>query len=392
MFTSRQVKHSRLLLRHARKYLRYKDDQLSSADRDQITAGMKDLREALWQRDRERIHSTADALDKTLHRLTPVTWESHWRENCEVILVAIVVAVGIRSYFLQPFKIPTGSMQPTLNGIVGYPSTAPQPNTLRRIGEFFVRGRNYINVVSRQDNQVLEVQPRKFLFFFTWSRIICDRPVVASAPNIFVEIFRRIIEFASLGCYYIGNEINVYCPPDTLSHDFNVFPGRIFHRDDIIARGAIDTGDQVFVDKFSYNFVKPHRGDVFVFRTNHIPGIREDPEAGSPFYIKRLAGLPGDTLRIDPPFLYVNGKKAEGYGFARVMSMKAPYRGYALGHEYLSQPDRTFTVPQHGYFALGDNSYNSYDSRYWGVVPEANLVGRGLLVYWPFHPHWGLIR
>jgi signal peptidase I len=342
MFTSRQVKHSRLLLRHARKYLRYKDDQLSSADRDQITAGMKDLREALWQRNREKIHSTADALDKTLHRLTPVTWESHWRENCEVILVAIVVAVGIRSYFLQPFKIPTGSMQPTLNGIIGYPSTAPAPNILRQIGEFIVMGRNYINVVSREDDQLLEIQPRKMFFFF--------------------------------------------------SHDFNVFPGRIYHRGDIIARGAIDTGDQVFVDKFSYNFWKPHRGDVFVFRTNHIPGIREDPEVGSPFYIKRLAGLPGDMLRIDPPFLYVNGTKAEGYGFARVMSAKPPYRGYASGHEYLSQPDRTFTVPQHGYFALGDNSYNSYDSRYWGVVPEANLVGRGLLVYWPFHPHWGLIR
>jgi len=102
--------------------------------------------------------------------------------------------------------------------------------------------------------------------------------------------------------------------------------------------------------------------------------------------------LPGDTLRIDPPFLYVNGKKAEGYGFARVMSVKPPYRGYAPGHEYLSQPDRTFTVPQHGYFALGDNSYNSYDSRYWGPVPEENLVGHGLLVYWPFAPHWGLIR
>ena len=52
-----------------------------------------------------------------------MTWETHWRENCEVILVAIIVAVGIRSYFLQPFKIPTGSMQPTLNGIIGYPSS-----------------------------------------------------------------------------------------------------------------------------------------------------------------------------------------------------------------------------------------------------------------------------
>ena len=359
MFTSRQVKHSRLLLRHARKYLRYKDDQLSSADRDQITAGMTDLREALRQRDRDRIHSTADALDKTLHKLTPVTWESHWRENCEVILVAIVVAVGIRSYFLQPFKIPTGSMQPTLNGIIGYPSTAPTPNIPRQIGEFIVMGRNYINVVAREDDQLLEIQPRKMFFFFTFSQLICQR-----------------------------QKYLVYAAPETLSHDFNVFPGRIFHRGDIIARGAIDTGDQVFVDKFSYNFVKPHRGDVFVFRTSHIPGIPDQ----SQFYIKRLAGVPGDRLRIDSPFLYVNGQKAEGYGFARVMSMRPPYRGYAPGHEYLSKPDRTFTVPKDGYFALGDNSYNSYDSRYWGPVPEANLVGRGLLVYWPFKPHWGIIR
>src|SRR5213594_1653793 len=174
MFTSRQVKHSRLLLRHARKYLRYKDDQLGSEDRDQITVGMKDLREALWQRDRERIHSTADALDKTLHRLTPVTWESHWRENIEVILVAVVVAIGIRSYFLQPFKIPTGSMQPTLNGIIGHPlpPTQPTPNILRQIGEFVVLGRNYINVVSAEDDQVTQVLLKKFAFFFTFSRVV----------------------------------------------------------------------------------------------------------------------------------------------------------------------------------------------------------------------------
>jgi len=363
MFTSRHVKHSRLLLRHARKYLRYKDDRLSGSDREQIIAEMKTLREALRDRDRDRIHSTADTLDKTLHRLTPVTWESHWRENCEVILVAIVVAVGIRSYFLQPFKIPTGSMQPTLNGIIGRPSSDPPPNILRQIGDFIVLGRNYINVVSREDDQIFEIVPKKILFFFTFSRLIGQR-----------------------------QNFLVYASPDTLSHDFNVFPGRVYHRGEVIARGAIDTGDQVFVDKFSYNFVKPHRGDVFVFRTNHIPGIREDPEAGSPFYIKRLAGLPGDSLRIDPPFLYVNGNKAEGYGFERVMSAKPPYRGYALGHDYLSKPDRSFTVPQYGYFALGDNSYNSYDSRYWGVVPDVNLVGRGLLVYWPFYPHWGLIR
>src|SRR5437870_13060293 len=140
MFTSRHVKHSRLLLRHARKYLRYKDDLLSGSDREEIVAGMKSLRDALRQKDRERIHSAADTLDKTLHRVTPVTWESHWRENYEVILVAIVVAVGIRSYFLQPFKIRISSMQPTLNGILGHPISEPAPNFLRHLGEFIVLG------------------------------------------------------------------------------------------------------------------------------------------------------------------------------------------------------------------------------------------------------------
>src|SRR5437588_3242466 len=192
MFTSRHVKHSRLLLRHARKYLRYKADRLSESDRDEIVSGMQRLRDALRERDRETVHSAADTLDKTLHRLTPVTWESHWRENCEVILVAIVVAVGIRSYFLQPFKIPTGSMQPTLNGIIGHPSIEPSPNLLRQIADFIILGRNYINVVSREDDQIFQIEQKKFLFFFTFSRLLCER-----------------------------QSFLVYAPPETLSHDFN---------------------------------------------------------------------------------------------------------------------------------------------------------------------------
>jgi signal peptidase I len=365
MFTPRYIKHSKLLLRHAHKYLRYKVDLLGASTREEIEAGMRRLQAALRQHDHKQIESRAEELDAYLHKLAPITWESHWRENVEVILVAIVVAVGIRSYFLQPFKIPTGSMQPTLNGIIGYPSEKHAPNMLRQIGEFIVLGRNYINVVSQQDDEVLQIQQKKFLFFFTFSRVICQH--------------QRFL---------------VYCPPDQLRIDFKVAVGNRYKRGDKIARGAVDTGDQVFVDKFTYNFVKPHRGDVFVFRTNHISLIeaRADPETGAPYYIKRLAGLPGDTLRIDPPLLYVNGKPAEGFGFTRVMAAKFPYRGYGLGQTYLSTTGQSFVVPPHGYFALGDNSYNSWDSRYWGPVPEENLVGRGLLVYWPFHPHWGLIR
>src|SRR6059036_1778242 len=201
MFTSRHIKHSRLLLRHARKYLRYKHDLLSDADRQQIVAEMQALRTALRGRDRQRIHSAAETLDKTLHRLTPVTWESHWRENCEVILVAIVIAVGIRSYFLQPFKIPTGSMQPTLNGIIGHPSAEPPPNLLRQAAEFIALGRNYINVVSRADDQVFEIEQKKLLIFFTFSRLVCEH-----------------------------QNFLVYAPPETLTRDFNVFPGRTYRR------------------------------------------------------------------------------------------------------------------------------------------------------------------
>src|SRR5438094_8686639 len=363
MFRSRSIKHARLLIRHAEKLIRYRCDVLSEAALADIRHQIEALERAIKQRELPGVRENSERLGALVAAHSPSHREAGWRENCEVILVAIVVAVGVRSYLIQPFKIPTGSMQPTLNGIIGHPRTEPAPNILRQIAEFFIFGRNYINVVASEDESVREIVEQKYLFFFTWSRIITDR----------------------------GTH-RVYAPEAILAHDFQVAPGARYQRGQIIARGAIDTGDQVFVDKFTYNFMKPHRGDVFVFRTNHIPGIREDPEAGAPFYIKRLGGLPGDTLRIDPPFLYANGKKAEGYGFERVMSARPLYRGYAFGHDYLSKPDHSYTVPRNGYFALGDNSYNSYDSRYWGPVPDVNVVGRGLFVYWPFYPHWGLIR
>jgi signal peptidase I len=129
--------------------------------------------------------------------------------------------------------------------------------------------------------------------------------------------------------------------------------------------------------------------------------IPEDPQTGAPYFIKRLGGLPGDTIRIDPPLLFINDEQPKEFGFQRVMQAKPPYRGYTVGRQYLSKATQTFTVPPHSYFALGDNSYFSFDSRYWGPVPEENLVGRGLWVYWPFtiwpwspkhERHWGLIR
>lgn len=374
MFQPRYIQHSHLLIRHAEKLIRYRRDRLSNEVVAELRAQIGRVRAAMKARDQRITHEESERLDALLTAHTPPHRHAVWRENVEVILVAIVVAIGIRSYFLQPFKIPTGSMQPTLNGIIGHPMTAPAPNFLKQIVEFVVLGRNYIDVVSGEENTVQNVTSRKFLFFFTLSRIECDR-----------------------------QSFSVYAPPEILRQDFQVYPGNTYHRGQVIARGAVDTGDQVFVDKFSYNFVLPDRGNVFVFRTNHILGIREDPAAGAPFYIKRLTGTPGDELRIDSPKLYINGELAKSFGIKRVMAAQPPYRGYAQGPERMQlsngdfgpglfTPQATFVVPSGDYFAMGDNSYNSYDSRYWGPVPEENLVGRGLFVYWPFNRHWGFIR
>src|SRR5947208_10856372 len=227
MFRSRSIKHARLLIRHAEKLIRYRCDVLSDAALADLRRQIETLERSIKERDRPVVRENSERLDALVAEHSPSHREAGWRENCEVILVAIVVAVGVRSYFIQPFKIPTGSMQPTLNGIIGHPRAEPARNVLRQIGEFIVLGRNYIDVVSRQDDQVLQIEQKKLLFFFTFSRLICQH-----------------------------QSYLVYAPPETLAHDFNVFTGRICTRGEIIARGAVDTGDQVFVDKFSYNFVK----------------------------------------------------------------------------------------------------------------------------------------
>jgi signal peptidase I len=295
------------------------------------------------------------------------TTEAGWRENCEVFLVAIVIALGVRTYFLQPFTIPTGSMQPTLNGIIGYPTTEPPPNIAVRLFQTAAFGRTWVDVVSKTDDIILDIQEVKRFGVFTRTEIRCER-----------------------------NSYVVNCPKRTLIESFRP-PVHPLKAGEVIARGYYDTGDHVFVDKFSYNFRTPQRGDVFVFNTLNIPttdNVLNRMEGPSQFYIKRLAGLPGDELRIASPHLYINGKLAEEEPFKRVMSSKDGYRGYAQGPSdgVLWKPTETFKVPEKSYFALGDNSYSSQDSRYWRTVPQQNIMGKGVLVYWPFTRHWGLIN
>ncbi len=113
MFTKKYVKQGHLLIRHAEKLLRYRRDVLSESTIDDFKLQIEALRQSLKDRDEARAKKESDRLHELYTHHLPTPKDVAWRENVEVILVAVVVAVGVRSYFLQPFKIPTGSMQPT---------------------------------------------------------------------------------------------------------------------------------------------------------------------------------------------------------------------------------------------------------------------------------------
>jgi signal peptidase I len=160
--------------------------------------------------------------------------------------------------------------------------------------------------------------------------------------------------------------------------------------------GYRSRGDHIFVDKLSYHFRKPHRGEVIVFDTSNIPELGS---SRGKFYIKRLIGLGGDRIRIEPPYVLVNDKVLDGrQAFKRIYSLENNYHGYIFAmpnyeypHPPLHNASDVFQVPTRNLFVMGDNSRSSLDCRYWGSFPRKDLIGRAVLVYWPFTSRFGRI-
>ena len=119
--------------------------------------------------------------------------------------------------------------------------------------------------------------------------------------------------------------------------------------------------DRVLINKLAYDFAEPKRGDIVLF---------ESPEGGEDPLIKRVVGLPGDTIEVRAGTLYLNGKpQREPYVNNHFRNMQSPYG--------------PTEVPEGHYFMMGDNRGNSADSRFFGPVPEENLIGEALFRFWP---------
>src|ERR1700719_2889182 len=156
MLTPKYIAEGRALAKAARKVINYRKDVARPEDIEQVRQNLAGLNAALKKRSSEEVQKAEKDLLPSLGKLQPLRDLRGIRENIELIVVAIVLALGIRAYYLQPFKIPTGSMQPTLNGVIGHRTEAPPPNILVRAFQFVTLGRTYEDVVCEEEKDSID--------------------------------------------------------------------------------------------------------------------------------------------------------------------------------------------------------------------------------------------
>lgn len=342
--------------RHAR---HMREDVAEPADLEKLDQALKTLDEAWAAR------AEADALDAAMEGVVeqarvvlPRRSHPRMREFVEIGVVAIAVAMGFRTYFIQPFKIPTQSMETTLYGIKVDPDTEPGflDKPPMRYAKFLLTGQRHMTVKASASGQ---------------AKFFRDR----------ISRKQYIVVGGRRHRFYEGMKVHAR-------------PGDYVAKGQLLATGTVKAGDHIFVDKMRYNFTKPKRGQIVVFRTE---AIRHPEIQKTDHYIKRLVGLPGETISVHPPDLVVNGRVIrDPYPFHRMQ--KAPYQGYALApfrrppQPFLSRPEDELTLGEDQYLMFGDNTNVSLDGRYFGGVPERSLIGPAFAVYWPFGPRWGRVR
>ncbi len=421
---SKTLRDACALRKHVLRLLNAQRDLMTPGAIQLVSGALVELQLAIAEgAKKQKVQTQMDALEKVAGKWLRPYPHAAWRENVEVLLVALAVAMGIRTFFLQPFKIPTGSMQPTLYGVTSKPDFSPStidfsagqagieaqakeqiklrdamqiPTGWQRVKEWF-KGNSYLHVVAKNDGTLQLGKPVRFLIF-------------------------NIEQTFIIG----GHAQTVWFPPDCgeqpLERRAGLDPEHVYHAGENVIKMRVSAGDHLFVDRLTYNFRKPERGEIVVFETKGIP---EDSRAmfnipADEFYIKRLVGLGGEMISLKqdyevtgaPQFdggtvpvghLVVNGKPLSAstprfenlYAFsdAPAGTKTLQYHdGHYYGHAMIRNlsPGQEFQIRPDHLFVMGDNTMNSLDSRFWGDFPAPSIIGKSFFIYWPLTKRFGV--
>ena len=410
-------------------------------------------------------------IEENIHQLAKkysINYSKNYQQAIRSFIITIVVILILRNFFLMPFVIPTGSMQPTLHGI-----------------NYYHAGEKYDEITLSPAEKPVKVQRMLEALFF--GRSYVDSPLINFNSKITnantVDIVTNL-----LGIPFLQNFITVY--EDDKKHFFPGTPdtlrSAIYNHDsqkNQHIKGHVEVGDFLLVNRWSYYFCSPKRGDIIVFSTSSLK--YHGKKLQGVFYVKRLIGIGGDTIRIDQknqtwikPYstkkfiklqtinsslkklfshrggygghtreavtrqkitttniqlkdgfyqsynfegqIFIkNGEKIRNINkngrwsnyqlkendnelylvgkndkliFRKQTKDKYSLFSYEQNNGYKMTVNNNYNeyyIPKGYYFTLGDNTKNSLDSRFWGVVPQKELIGKPLVIFWPFSRRWG---
>lgn len=424
-----KIKSIQTLFIFSNRIFRYRKDVLGEAELVKLNKSRERLRAIIKSKKRGHVtpeieHEVND-IDKFLLKIGGKIYpKTFWIDNIEVGLVALIIVIGIRSFFFQPFIIPTNSMYPTYSGMKShvYSLNNLESSKVHKLLNYMILGSRNYHIVSPEIGRVS-------IPFFSQSQFSKDSKLRSQGFVAFKLVEGRKwfgllpTTLREYTLYVGGNPINLQVPMDfsldevilktyfkeyssikdllsnyysqkriDLSEDVRhlIKTSTSVKKGDAIISFDINSGDALFVDRISYHFVKPKIGDPFVFKTGNIKIDENSSQTlGDKYYIKRLSGEGGELLEIKYGGLFANNnQRNEVDAFVKNSEKTGEYKGYqSIGN---LDEGMSVEIPEGHYYALGDNSYNSFDSRYWGNVPKESLIGKALFIYYPFTNRWGI--
>ncbi len=375
LFKTRKARKELKELLHHAKHVRHMHEDIADPKLlEELLSVEKATRVARQGRDVELMQGAGEALEKVCLKVAPPRKHPKYREWTEVLFVALGAAMAIRAYFFQPFKIPTGSMQPTLYGITMRQQTEEEstafPARLIRLiskGEVFVQ---YDSPLDRFAKKMFIGEP--YTIRSTATGTIQTRHLA----NGEVKLILRDNFNPAMATIFVGN--TPQSVPKALIQHCRF--GEQIRAGEPLLKGIAKAGDYILVNRMKYNFMRPKRGDIVVFDARDV--------TRDAYYIKRMVGLPNETISLNPPYLLVDGEKPADLRFDKIFN-HGNYSGYVFASPGCATPplianaEDSIVLGDRDYLFFGDNTVNSLDGRYFGTVKQKRLLGSAFFVGMP---------